>query len=191
MSGGIVLLPTDTVYGLAVSPNNPDSVHRLFMMKCRPQDMHLPIMVASAAAFVSLGIEITPVIRRLLNSRFVPGPLTMAVGFHKRPRVPWLEDRVEVAIRIPDDKRMISVLEETGPLMVTSANRHGQPCGLNTREVLSQLDILPDLVIDAGPLHTIPSALVNCRVVPPVIEREGCIPRAEILHLLGHTECVT
>ena len=184
-SGGIALLPTDTVYGLAVSPEQPDAVRRLGAMKGRPRDRHFPIMVASPDDLLALGIEIDQHAERLLTSEYVPGPLTLALGFRDRPTVSWLNGRVEVGVRIPDDRRMLRILRETGPLLVTSANKHGHPPGETVEEVLAQLDILPDVIIDGGRLRTVPSTLVNCRCQPPIVERVGCVPEDEVKKILG------
>jgi len=184
-TGGIALLPTDTVYGLAVSPDFPDAVHRLARIKGRPSGQHFPIMVASPDDLIALGIEINQHATRLLNSQHVPGPLTLALGFRDGPLVPWLNDRVEVGIRIPDDARMLEILRKTGPLLVTSANKHGQPPGETIQVILAQLDESPDVIIDGGILHTVPSTLVNCRCQPPVVERVGGIPEEEIQEILG------
>ncbi len=184
-SGQIALLPTDTVYGLAVSPELPDSVRRLASMKGRPRDRHFPVMVGSPDDLSALGIEINTCAARLLGSEYVPGPLTLALGFHDRPSVAWLNGRVEVGVRIPDDRRLREILRTTGPLLVTSANKHGQQPGETVQQILAQLDESPDVVIDGGKLHTLPSTLVNCRCQPPVVERVGCVPEGEIKKILG------
>ncbi len=185
MGGGIVLLPTDTVYGLAVSPRFDESVARLFALKGRPGTVNLPIMVASAGELASLGLEVNERLQQLLQSRFVPGALTFAMGFTAGPLVPWLAGREEVAVRIPDDRRLLAVLRRTGPLLVTSANKHGVSTSNNMQDVLAQLQDKPDMAIDGGMLATVPSTLINCRHDPPVIERQGTISKAELLEFIG------
>ncbi len=182
--GGVVVVPTDTVYGLAVSPGFPASVERLYELKQRPRHMNLPIMVADIAAMEDLGVKISTAARRLLESDYVPGALTVAIGFKNGPLVPWLEGREEVAIRIPNDERLLAVLRATGPLLVTSANASGQDTPKNVGEILEQLNGQPDLAIDGGEIKTIPSTIVNCRLNPPKVEREGVIPTAEIEAIL-------
>ena len=95
-----------------------------------------------------------------------------------------LEGREEVAIRIPNDERLLAVLRATGPLLVTSANASGQDTPKNVGEILEQLNGQPDLAIDGGEIKTIPSTIVNCRLNPPKVEREGVIPTAEIEAIL-------
>lgn len=183
--GGVVLLPTDTVYGLAVMPTFDASVSRLFALKRRPRTVNLPVMVHSEQALDALGVEINGKVRNLLRSPLVPGALTLAMGFGAGPVPAWLEGRYEVAIRIPEDARLLEVLERTGPLLVTSANAHGAETPERLDDVLAQLDGAPDLAVDGGALRTVPSTLVNCRLEPPVIEREGSIPAARVMEYLS------
>ena len=184
-SGGVVVVPTDTVYGLAVSPNFPESVERLYALKQRPRHMNLPIMLADISDMETLGIAINERARKLLESEFVPGPLTVVMGFVDQPTVSWLEGREEVAIRIPNDERLLAVLRVTGPLLVTSANASGQNTPRNVGEILEQLHGTPDVAIDGGAIKTIPSTIVNCRVAELKVEREGVIPTADIEALLN------
>lgn len=184
LKGGIVLIPTDTVYGLAVSPKFEESVKQIYALKRRPRQLNLPIMISSANELENIGIDINNCVKRLLQSPFMPGPLTLAVGFKDKPLVPWLVGREEVAIRIPNDERLLSILEKTGPLFVTSANIHGTPTPADVPCILAQLNGKPDKIIDGGLLKGVPSTLVNCRLNPPVIERHGNIPKAELLKFL-------
>ena len=184
LGGGIALLPTDTVYGMAVHPAFPESVERLFLLKQRSHSRQLPVMIASEDELAGLGIRVTDAARRLLRSSLVPGALTFVLGFGGGPVPRWLAGREEVAIRIPDDERMLAVLRRTGPLLVTSANLHGAQTPESLADALGQLDGAPDVAIDGGTLNTVPSTLVNCRRDPPVVEREGAIPAAELLALL-------
>ena len=183
-NGGVVLIPTDTVYGLAVSPNFEESIDRLFALKRRPRNVNLPIMVASDAELEPLGFEISESARRLLRSPLIPGSLTLAMGFRSDYRPAWLAGREEAAVRIPNDERLLAVLRKSGPLLVTSANAHSAETPDNGPDILAQLDGAPDLSIDGGTLRTTASTLVNCRVDPPVIERIGVVPASEVLKYL-------
>ena len=184
-TGGVVLLQTDTVYGLAVSPSFDESIDRLFALKRRPRNVNLPIMVASDAELEPLGFEVSESARRLLRSPLIPGSLTLAMGFSSDYRPAWLAGREEAAVRIPNDERLLSVLRKTGPLLVTSANAHSAETPDNIADILAQLDGAPDLAIDGGTLRTTASTLVNCRVDPPRIERLGVVPESEVLKYLS------
>lgn len=183
--GGVVVLPTDTVYGIAASPEHPAAIDRIFALKARPRAVNLPIMVADPADLTSLGLHINERAARLLASPLIPGGLTLALGFGGAPRPAWLDGREEVAVRIPDDAKLLAVLRLTGPLLVTSANAHGAPSGETLSQVVGQLAGSPDLAIDGGVRHTVPSTLVNCRLDPPIIERHGAIPDAVIQDYLA------
>lgn len=184
-NGGVVLLPTDTVYGLAVSPKSDEAIDRLFALKRRPRNVNLPIMVASDAELDPLGFEVSESARRLLRSPLIPGSLTLAMGFSSEYRPAWLAGRDEAAVRIPNDERLLAVLRRTGPLLVTSANAHSAETPDNVADILAQLDGAPDLYIDGGILKTTASTLVNCRLNPPRIERVGVVPESEVLKYLS------
>ena len=184
LGGGVVLLPTDTVYGLAVHPMCDEAAVRLFAMKRRPRTRNLPIMVSSVAELRVLAVEINEPARRLIDA-FVPGPLTLALGVHGAAAPTWLTGRAEVGVRIPDDKILVEILEAVGPLLVTSANVHEQATPESVQSILAALDGEPDLVIDGGIRPVTPSTLVNCNLPVPVIERAGALSKEEIERVLG------
>lgn len=185
LAGGVVLLPTDTVYGLAVHPEHDESVTRLFAMKGRPRSRNLPVMISSMDQIVSLGGVMSRAAELLLQSKYVPGPLTLAIGVSEEKLVPWLRGRDEFAVRMPDDERLLAVIDMTGPLLVTSANLHAEQVRESVTDILSTLVSEPDLIIDDGNRDTVPSTLVNCHAVPPVVERVGAVPAEEIEAILG------
>ena len=184
-AGGVVLLPTDTVYGLAVSPEHGDAIDRLFVLKQRPRQRNLPVMVDSPVRLSPLGVRIGEGARRLLESDLMPGPLTVVLGFGHEGPCSWLQGRREVAVRIPSDPFMLSLLHAAGPLLVTSANLHGLPTMQTVPEILLQLAREPALAVDGGRREAVPSSLVNCAVDPPVIEREGIVSDSRIGEILG------
>ena len=184
-AGGVVLLPTDTVYGLAVSPEHDEAIDRLFVLKQRPRQRNLPVMVDSPARLAPLGVRIGEGASRLLESDLMPGPLTVVLGFGREGPCSWLEGRHEVAVRIPADPFMLDLLHAAGPLLVTSANLHGLPTMKTVADILLQLAREPALVVDGGRREGVPSSLVNCAVEPPVIEREGIVSKSRIMEILG------
>ena len=189
-AGGVVLLPTDTVFGLAALPGDTEAVARLFRLKRRPVEVRLPVMIADAAQLPTLGVDVTPAAARLFASRFVPGPLTVAMGFGDSAlasgrRPVWLAGRDEVAVRIPDDATIRAVARLTGPLFVTSANAHGSPTLADVAGILAQLGGQPDLVVAGRAGGGLASTLVNCRLDPPVIERIGAVSEDAVRELLA------
>jgi L-threonylcarbamoyladenylate synthase len=185
-NGGVVLLPTDTVYGLAALPTCAAAVEKIYAIKARPSELFLPIMVSGVAAMDPLGVELPQAARRLLVSDLVPGAITFILGFSPVVQRPaWLNDREEIAVRIPSHELLLSILEETGPLLVTSANHHGSPVTLlRISDILPELAVLPELIIDDGECHDIPSTIINCRHDPPVLERSGVISSERIHQIL-------
>jgi L-threonylcarbamoyladenylate synthase len=181
--GGVVLVPTDTVYGLAVHPERPEAAERLFALKRRPKAVNLPIMVASPERLPMLGVRITEPARRLLAA-FVPGCLTLALGVSAAAAPGWLLGRREVAVRIPREDVLTAILSAAGPLLVTSANLHTQPTEETVESILSELGDRPDLIIDGGRRTSVPSTLVNCNLPAPIVERVGAISREEIERVL-------
>lgn len=183
--GGVVLLPTDTVYGLAVHPRKPEAISRLFAMKGRPRSQNLPVMVHAEGEITRLGGVISSTARRLLDSTLFPGPVTLAVGIAAEKAADWLRGRDEFAVRMPADDELLAILERVGPLLVTSANFHAKGTRESVREILASLEGEPDLVIDGGRRASIPSTLVNCRRESPVVERAGVVSVDEISAVLG------
>lgn len=180
-SEGVVVIPTDTIYGIAALPTSQKAVERIYTLKQRPKSINLPIMVASKADIKAVGFEVNDCAEQLLESPLMPGSLTIIMGIRSDEAPEWLKNRDEAALRIPDDKQLLAVLRKTGPLLVTSANSHGLETSENLEAALSQLHGEPDLAIDGGTLHTVPSTIVNCRKDPPVIERHGVIPEVEVM----------
>jgi L-threonylcarbamoyladenylate synthase len=189
-AGGVVVLPTDTVYGLAALPHHAEAVQAIYRAKGRPEGMHLPVLGASVDQVRQLGVDLTGEAESLAQ-RWWPGPLTMVFGFDPRSRRPgWLDGRDEVAVRIPQHAFLLALLENTGVLLVTSANPHGSPTPASASAVTDALDALGapgSLVIDGGLLEGEPSTLVNLRAGRATIEREGALSRQEIADTLGAT----
>ena len=126
--GAVVAVPTDTVYGLAVDPAQPDAVERLFALKGRPADVPLPILVAGPEQVAQVAGHLE-VAAQALAERYWPGPLTLVV-----PRRPGFTvdlggpaaARQTVGVRRPDHPVVVALCEMLGPLAVTSANLHGE-----------------------------------------------------------------
>ena len=186
-SGGVAVVPTDTVYGLAARPGDADAVQAVFQAKGRPEGMHLPVLAASVAQVRALGVAFNSA-AEVLAERWWPGPLTLAFGFEPGLERPgWLAGREEVAVRIPDHDFLRALLGQTGVLVVTSANPHGAPTPRTAHDVAASLGPSVDLIVDGGPLKDVPSTLVNVRGPEAAVQREGAISRAEIERALAGT----
>jgi L-threonylcarbamoyladenylate synthase len=180
LQGGVAVVPTDTVYGLAARPAEVAAVRTIYRLKGRPEGLHLPVLAATADQVRSLGVAFTPAAEALAR-RWWPGPLTLAFGFDpQRERPDWLQGRTEVAVRIPAHAFLRAVLQRTGVLVVTSANPHGAPTPRTAKEVAGALGSAVELLVDGGELQDVPSTLVNVNGGTPSIEREGAIARQAI-----------
>lgn len=187
-SGGVALIATDTVYGLAALPAHIQAVEKIYVLKARPREMFLPIMVADIHDLELIGLDINPIARKIFASDLVPGAITFILGFKDDSlKTDWLRTRDEIAIRIPDNELLLSVLRETGPLLVTSANKHGMPTTQpKVKDILIELEGVPDIIVEDGEGKDAPSTIINCRFDPPVIERNGMIPVHIINSILVH-----
>lgn len=183
--GGVVAIPTDTVFGLAAIPSNMNAVKRIFSLKKRPANINLPFLVSSIEQIKRMQAIITPQIDKLIQSKYIPGPVTVIVGLsEKNTPLPWLEGREEFGFRIPNDKWLLSIIDKVGPIVATSANAHKMSTPKSINEVLKQLDGSPDVAVGTHKINDVASTIINCRLSPPIIERDGLIPQTELLDLL-------
>jgi L-threonylcarbamoyladenylate synthase len=147
--GRLVVLPTDTVYGVAADAFDPDAVRDLLAAKGRGREMPPPVLISAATTADALVLGL-PKYARALMERFWPGPLTI-VG-KQQPSLQWdLGDtRGTVAIRMPDHPIALDLLERTGPLAVTSANLTGRPPATDAAQAEEMLGQSVEVIVDAG-----------------------------------------
>lgn len=148
--GGLVVLPTDTVYGIGADAFDPEAVRALLAAKGRGRDMPPPVLVSAATTLDALAVRV-PGYARALVEAFWPGPLTIVC--HQQTSLQWdLGDtRGTVAVRMPDHEVTRALLERTGPLAVSSANRTGMPAATDADAAEEMLGEVVDVIIDAGP----------------------------------------
>lgn len=182
---GVILTPTDTVYGLICLPASDAAITKVFQMKGRPVQRHLPIIVANGEqARKDLPIVWSDAAERLSRT-YWPGALTLAFGIRQN-EIPWLEGRVEVGIRVPDFLYVKKLARKVGPFFMTSANRHGEETPHTLEGAMGSLLFAPDLALDGGLLCGSPSTLVNLNLPEPKVERIGAISEAEIARVIQH-----
>ncbi len=188
--GGLVVLPTDTVYGIACRPDDAAATARLFEAKGRPRFLNLPVLVASATQAWELGARSD--LAGALADRFWPGPLTMVLPRTERSR-PWgLGDAGDtIGLRVPDQRLTLRLLERTGPLAATSANLTGSP-PLDTPEALeaafgSAVAVCLILRDGAKPPGGAPSTVLDLASTAGLVElvRDGPIDRDEIRDVIA------
>lgn len=175
-TGGIVAIPTDTVYGVAVALETPGGVERLFHVKRRPPDKGIVLLLGDAAQAGSIGI-IGPA-AAALGDAFWPGGLTVVVP--RRPdasiSAALTGGAPTIGLRVPDHPAPRALAEGVGPLPTTSANVSGLPEARNAAEIMAQLGEAIDLVLDGGPAHGGPaSTVVDCTGDRPEVRRVGAI----------------
>jgi L-threonylcarbamoyladenylate synthase len=148
--GGLVVLPTDTVYGVGADAFDADAVRGLLVAKGRGRDMPPPVLISAATTADALALAL-PGYARALMDKFWPGPLTI-VG-KQQPSLQWDlgDSRGTVAIRMPDHPLALELLERTGPLAVSSANVTGQPAATDASQAEEMLGEHVTVILDDGP----------------------------------------
>ncbi|HMK97492.1 MAG TPA: L-threonylcarbamoyladenylate synthase [Acidimicrobiales bacterium] len=182
--GDIVGLPTDTVYGLAADPFRTGAADRLFLLKGRPRNVELPVLVADEAQALSLCTAVPLAARRLME-RFWPGPLTLVLPRRPELQADLGEDDATIGIRCPAHPVPLAVCAWAGPIATTSANRHQEPPLTTAMEVVTSLGPEVALVLDAGPCTGLPSTVVDCTGEAPRVLRPGRLSTAEVLAVAG------
>jgi L-threonylcarbamoyladenylate synthase len=179
--GGLVGLPTETVYGLAGDALRPEVVARIFAAKGRPADNPLIIHVAGIAGLERLVAEVTPLARSLAGS-YWPGPLTVVLDAAATVPSVTRGGLSTVAVRVPDHPVATTLLETTAlALAAPSANRSGRPSPTRPEHVAAGLGAAVDLVLDGGPCAIgVESTVVDARGRWPVVLRDGLISREEL-----------
>lgn len=184
-TGAVVAVPTDTVYGLAADPSQPRAVARLFSLKERPTAVALPVLVDGWDQVSAVAGRLDRAAEHLAE-RCWPGPLTLVVP-RRRTFTADLGGppgaRNTVGVRWPDHPVVRALCRELGPLVVTSANRHGVPPATRAGGVAVIFTGAEDLavILDGGTCDRTPSTVVECRGPALRCLREGSIPWSDLL----------
>ena len=180
-AGGLVAVPTETVYGLAGNGLDPEAVERIYEVKGRPAVKPLSLMVPGPEAFSAL-CEDVPAAAYALAERFWPGPLTIVL--RAKPSIPpiVLAGGETVGLRCPDSEKTLALLRICGlPLAAPSANPSGEPSPKTAAEVLAYFDEVIDAVIDGGPCELgTESTVVSLAGDGLAVLRPGALPEGEI-----------
>jgi len=175
-AGRLVVIPTDTVYGLACRPDSEEAVRALSQLKRRAPQQPIALVAASADALVELVPELAP--RRVLV-----GPYTLVVP-NPAGRLPWLAGARPdaIGVRLPElSGSAASVLERVGAVAATSANLHGCPDPRRIEDVPGEILAGVAAVLDVGELPGLPSTVLDLTGPEPRVLREGAVPEAEAL----------
>lgn len=179
LAGDVVLIPTDTVYGLAVIPTIPGATQKLFDRKGRDRTVPIAVLVADADQAWSVAARPLSASALDLASRFWPGALTLVVD--RDPAWPGDigDGPATVGLRCPDHEMVRGLCREVGPLATTSANAHGRATPATVAEALEQVGSVA-LSVDSGPLRGAPSTVVDCTGPTLRVLREGAVAASRL-----------
>ncbi len=189
LNGGVIAIPTDTLYGLAADPFSAAAVARVFDVKGRSADRALPL-IASDAGQVSLHVGRLPSDAARLAARFWPGPLTLLVEAPRALAADVSGGTGKVGVRVPADEVARRICAAVGrPITATSANLSGAAATADPTEVERVLGDRIDLLIDTGPTPGgAPSTIVDATGATPVLVRAGALAWDEIQKWLSSSE---
>ena len=182
--GGLLVLPTDTLYGVGCDPFNASAVQALFDAKGRGRDLPLPVLVHNWRQAIGLVEEVNEQAQALIAAWW-PGPLTLV--FREAAGIGWDlgDSQGTVAVRMPKQTFALALIQRTGPLAVSSANRSGEPSPRTMPGIVEQLGDQVGVFFDAGAASDgPPSTIVDLSGTRPRMLREGAIPAAEIERVL-------
>lgn len=184
-AGALIVMPTDTVYGIAARPDDARATERLFAAKERPRALELPVLVASVAD--ARRVAAMDARADALAVRWWPGGLTLVLPRTEASRAFRLGgDPDTIGVRIPDEPLARSVLERTGPLAVTSANRSGAPTPIDCDGVVEVFgDAVAVYLCAESPLSGRASTVIDLAHGAASVLREGVIPGDEVLASLA------
>jgi tRNA threonylcarbamoyl adenosine modification protein (Sua5/YciO/YrdC/YwlC family) len=179
-AGEVIVVPTDTVYGLAALPGVAGATDRIFALKGRTADVPLAVLCADAAQAFALADAVPPAAGRLAE-RFWPGPLTLVLRRRAGLGYALGEPAGTIGLRCPDHALIHAITREVGPIAATSANLHGQPTPVTAPEVGAVFGDGVALVVDGGPAGGVASTVVDCTTDPPTVLRVGSLDEAAIM----------
>ncbi|MDO5629767.1 MAG: L-threonylcarbamoyladenylate synthase [Mobilicoccus sp.] len=183
-AGHLVVVPTDTVYGVGADAFDEAAVADLLDAKGRGREMPPPVLVPSPRTIDGLASSV-PLYARDLIDEYWPGALTLVVRAQASLMWDLGDTNGTVAVRMPDEPLTLAVLSETGPLAVTSANRTGEPPARTVADAASQLGSRVAVYLDAGPSGDgEASTIVDCTGDAPVILRAGAISEEDVMAVL-------
>lgn len=183
--GELVVLPTDTVYGLGTDAFDPEAVARLLAAKGRGRDLPVPVLVGSPRTLDGIATGLSRTARDLVEA-FWPGGLTLVARVQPTLRWDLGETGGTVAVRMPLHPVAIELLQATGPMAVSSANRSGRPPATTVEEAVEQLGEAVSVYLDGGPSgEPVPSTIVDVSGDVPRLLRAGAVTEADLREVAG------
>lgn len=172
-NGGLVIIPTETVYGIAANKLNSKTLDKLYEIKKRPENKHFSLHISNRSEVENFAIDI-PIAAYKLMDKFWPGPLTLILKS---------KEKNTIGIRLPDNKIAQTLIQMSNvPVVCPSANISLKPAPKNFQEAIEDFKDLVDFAIDAGPTKLqLESSVIDLTINPPNILREGVIKKGDIL----------
>ncbi|MEV4107281.1 L-threonylcarbamoyladenylate synthase [Nonomuraea sp. NPDC049695] len=184
--GDLVVLPTDTVYGIGADAFTPSAVTALLDAKGRGREMPPPVLVGTVRAATALIDDLGPYGQDLIDA-FWPGPLTLICKANRALSWDLGETKGTVAVRMPLHPVALDLLKETGPMAVSSANRSGAPAATTADEAEEQLGDSVDVYLDGGKTtDNTPSTILDLTTAVPRLLRRGAIPVEKLRGIIGY-----
>ncbi|MCG5215925.1 L-threonylcarbamoyladenylate synthase [Streptosporangium sp. KLBMP 9127] len=184
--GELVVLPTDTVYGVGADAFTPSAVTALLEAKGRGRDMPVPVLVGTVRAANALVESLGPYGQDLVDS-FWPGPLTLICQANRSLSWDLGETKGTVAIRMPLHSVALDLLKDTGPMAVSSANRAGAPPAVTAAEAEDQLAETVAVYLDGGAcVDRTPSTILDLTTAVPRLLRKGAISQEKLRGVVGY-----
>lgn len=185
LNGGIAVIPTETVYGIAASIYNENGINKIFEAKQRPSDNPLIVHISKLEQLEELIDDINEVSKKMID-HFWPGPLTLIFKAKNRLNRNITGGLDTVAVRMPDNAFTLALIDITGPIAAPSANISGKPSGTEISDIFEELNDKVDIIIDEGLSKCgLESTVINPLINPPVILRKGSIPKESIEKIIG------
>ena len=184
--GEVVVLPTDTVYGIGCDAFDANAVASVLAAKGRGRDMPPPVLIPTARTAQGLATEVPDYAQRLME-KFWPGPLTLVLKAQTSLHWDLGETNGTVALRVPDNAIALDLLADIGPMAVTSANTTGDPAARSVDEAVGMLGESVAVYLDGGAAaEGEASTIVDCTGESPVTLRFGAITQDEIVAAMEH-----
>jgi len=182
-AGELIVIPTDTIYGLATLPKNTATIKQLYEIRQRPHEPAFPLLLAENKSLYTLA-HVNPAARRLAQ-RFWPGSLTLMLP--PATSLPAELRTMPVALRMPNYPDLHPLLKAVGDvLFVSGATSSGYPPAITAQEAADYFGEQVALILDGGQTpFGVPSTIVDCTQSPPVIVRRGTIPEDKIWETLA------
>lgn len=182
LDGGIVVFPTETVYGLGALADSKFGPNEIFEVKVRPAHLPIPLLVETEDALDIWGCDVPDYAHNIAHA-FWPGAVTLVVQASTKVPRDFRAPDGTIGLRSPNHEVVRELLQATGsPIFATSANTHGNPAPGAFEELEPRIVTAADLVLDGGETeHQIASTVVLCTGDEPVIVREGAVPADAIL----------